>query len=101
MLGVEMDNEGMTPESLKDCLENWKAKVVNQGACAKLDLKPPKVLYTIPTGQNPTSVVVPLERKKEIYKVSKVKKVQNMCQSLTVKNAKIAVTWLNICRDLI
>ena len=73
MLGVEMDDKGITPESLKDCLENWKAKVIEQGVDSKLDLKAPKLVYTIPTGQNPTGVLVPIERKKEIYKVIQIK----------------------------
>ena len=73
MLGVEMDDKGIIPESLKDCLENWQAKVIELGVDSKLDLKAPKLVYTIPTGQNPTGVVVPIERKKEIYKVIQIK----------------------------
>ena len=64
-----MDENGITPESLRDCIENWKEKTKAQERDSLEPLKPPKALYTVPTGQNPTGVVTSMKRKKEIYKV--------------------------------
>ena len=61
-----MDKHGATPESLVDNIKNWKNKVSELG---KPNARAPKFFYTVPTGQNPTGIVVPLSRKKEIYKV--------------------------------
>lgn len=57
-VSLKMDNHGIVPEYLIDLLENWPA-----------DLKKPKLLYTIPTGQNPLSSSLSTERKKIIYQV--------------------------------
>ncbi|KAJ0117905.1 Pyridoxal phosphate-dependent transferase major region subdomain 1 [Diaporthe amygdali] len=59
---VTMDAEGMLAHgagSLSDVLQNWD---FSKG-------KRPHVVYTIPTGQNPTSGVLSFERRKEIYAV--------------------------------
>jgi aromatic amino acid aminotransferase I len=55
---VKMDEQGL----LDDVLSNWDEKV--RGA------RKPFVLYTIPTGQNPTGATQSAERRKEIYKVA-------------------------------
>eukprot|EP00891_Asterochloris_glomerata_P003670 jgi/Astpho2/3670/fgenesh1_pg.00059_%23_23_t len=57
---VPTDDEGMTPETLEQTLQVIKA------AGGKL----PRVLYTVPTGQNPTSVITSLERKKALYQMA-------------------------------
>jgi len=69
ILGVEFDCEGILPESLRNAMENWKEQLAAHGVDGKKVLGPPKLLYTIPTGQNPTGIVISLKRKKEIYKV--------------------------------
>jgi DNA-binding transcriptional MocR family regulator len=58
LVSVSTDTEGIMPESLESILKNWEDVATR-----------PKVLYTIPTGSNPTGVTVSLERKKAIYKI--------------------------------
>ena len=59
-LGVKMDNNGLRPDDLESKLCNWDAE------------KGPKpfVLYTIPSGQNPTGTTQPLERRRAIYQIA-------------------------------
>ncbi|KAI9288737.1 pyridoxal phosphate-dependent transferase [Umbelopsis sp. AD052] len=58
LVSVSTDAEGIMPQSLESILKNWEDVATR-----------PKVLYTIPTGSNPTGVTVSLERKKAIYKI--------------------------------
>ncbi len=57
-------DEGIIPEALDDLLTNWGSNPDQS------DLKKPKVLYTIPTGQNPTGLTQSLERRKKIYAIA-------------------------------
>ena len=58
IVGIEMDNEGILPNTLDNMLKN-------------VDLKYKiKALYLIPTGQNPTGITMSYNRKKEIYKLA-------------------------------
>ncbi|KAL2861103.1 aminotransferase-like domain-containing protein [Aspergillus lucknowensis] len=59
---VKMDEQGLLPESLDDVMSNWDE--ASRGA------RKPSVLYTIPTGQNPTGATQSFERRKEVYKVA-------------------------------
>jgi kynurenine/2-aminoadipate aminotransferase len=54
--GIPIDALGIIPEQLE--------KTVQQIG------KPIKFIYTIPTGQNPTSATLTLERKKQIYQIA-------------------------------
>jgi aromatic amino acid aminotransferase I len=56
---VPMDEYGMCPKALDDILTNWDEK----------ERRGPKpfVVYTVPTGQNPTGATQPVERRKQIY----------------------------------
>ncbi|KAK4168047.1 Aromatic/aminoadipate aminotransferase 1 [Cladorrhinum sp. PSN259] len=59
---VKTDAEGMAvkgPGGLEDVLANWDH---SKG-------KRPNLLYTVALGHNPTGILLPLERKKEIYSV--------------------------------
>eukprot|EP00050_Salpingoeca_kvevrii_P015924 m.51192 g.51192 ORF g.51192 m.51192 type:complete len:432 (-) comp6592_c0_seq1:162-1457(-) len=56
---VKTDNFGLVPASLREVLIS-----------AKDHPKRPRVLYTVPTGGNPTGATLTLERKKEIYKIA-------------------------------
>ncbi|TLS22351.1 uncharacterized protein PpBr36_10102 [Pyricularia pennisetigena] len=59
---VAMDAQGLLahgPGGLEEVLENWDD---SRG-------KRPHVLYTIPTGQNPTSGVMSLSRRRDVYKL--------------------------------
>ena len=60
LLSVPLDHEGLCPKALDALLQERHA--------AGLPL--PRVLYTIPTGQNPTGVSVSPERRVEVYKVA-------------------------------
>ena len=62
MLGIKMDADGMLPEDLDHILSNWDESV--RGA------PKPFLVYTVPTGQNPTASTQSLERRKQIYAVA-------------------------------
>ncbi|KAM7194306.1 pyridoxal phosphate-dependent transferase [Naviculisporaceae sp. PSN 640] len=62
VFGVKMDDQGLLPESMDEMLSNWD--VVQRGGARK-----PHVLYTVPSGQNPTGATQGEERRREIYKV--------------------------------
>eukprot|EP01128_Nolandella_sp_AFSM9_P012351 TRINITY_DN9193_c0_g1_i1.p1 TRINITY_DN9193_c0_g1~~TRINITY_DN9193_c0_g1_i1.p1 ORF type:complete len:483 (-),score=116.72 TRINITY_DN9193_c0_g1_i1:111-1409(-) len=59
LVGVETDGEGLIPESLESLLNEWPS----DGAPR------PRVLYTIPTGQNPSGATSPPERRDRIYQI--------------------------------
>jgi aromatic amino acid aminotransferase I / 2-aminoadipate transaminase len=59
--GVKMDEQGLLPGDLDDVLSNWDEKV--RGAAK------PRVLYIVPSGQNPTGATQSTERRAEVYKV--------------------------------
>ena len=59
-VGVDVDAEGLLPSSLDSILANWDPRQHNN--------KPkPFLLYTVPSGQNPTGATQSLKRRKEIY----------------------------------
>ncbi|KAB5554573.1 aromatic aminotransferase Aro8 [Coniochaeta sp. 2T2.1] len=60
--GVTMDEGGIRPESLRGMLHDWDEKLQNT--------KRPSVLYTIPSGQNPTGATQTHKRKQEIYDIA-------------------------------
>jgi aromatic amino acid aminotransferase I len=59
--GVPVDAEGLLPEVMDDILSNWD---VNGRGSRK-----PHILYTVPTGQNPTGATQGIERRRALYKV--------------------------------
>ncbi len=60
IVGVPVDGEGMQPEALSRILDELKAKGTT-----------PKYLYTIPTIQNPTGSILPLERRHAILEIAR------------------------------
>ncbi|KRT84152.1 hypothetical protein AMK59_903, partial [Oryctes borbonicus] len=64
LLPVDQDQYGMIPDLLRQQLENWKEKCLQDET-----LKMPKIMYINPTGSNPTGTTMTLERKREIYKI--------------------------------
>ncbi|PYI17514.1 PLP-dependent transferase [Aspergillus violaceofuscus CBS 115571] len=58
--GVCMDSEGLHPDGLDDILRNWDTSLASK----------PRVLYTIPTGQNPTGVTQSVARREQIYQIA-------------------------------
>ncbi|KAJ8103151.1 pyridoxal phosphate-dependent transferase [Lipomyces tetrasporus] len=61
MVGIDMDAEGMRSDSLEQLLETWDE--------AARGGKRPGVLYTVPTGQNPTGATMSVQRRSEIYNI--------------------------------
>lgn len=59
LVTMDIDSHGIIPESLAKTLENWEEGV-----------KYPKLIYTVPTGQNPTGSTIPEERRKLIYEIA-------------------------------
>ncbi|KAI9835695.1 MAG: hypothetical protein M1819_001872 [Sarea resinae] len=62
VVGIEMDEQGLLPADMDDVLSNWDAAA--RGA------PKPWLLYTVPSGQNPTGATQGVERRKELYKVA-------------------------------
>lgn len=60
MKGLKMDEVGIIPEDLEDTLQSWDLAKGGK----------PFVLYTIPSGQNPTGVTQTNERRRAIYAVA-------------------------------
>ncbi|GAA5877268.1 hypothetical protein JCM16303_006222 [Sporobolomyces ruberrimus] len=58
LIEVPVDDAGLRPDLLEDTLANWSNKYPAK--------RFPKLLYTIPTGSNPTGCSSPLERRKKI-----------------------------------
>ncbi|CDO95782.1 unnamed protein product [Kluyveromyces dobzhanskii CBS 2104] len=56
---VPLDEHGIIPSKLEEILDNW-----TEGAAK------PKLLYTVPTGQNPTGSSLPFDRKQAIYRIA-------------------------------
>lgn len=59
--GVKMDEQGLLPEDMDELLTNWDEKA--RGAAK------PHLLYTVPSGQNPTGATQSAQRRAEVYKV--------------------------------
>lgn len=59
--GVPIDSEGLLPDEMDKILSNWD---VNTRGSRK-----PHLLYTVPTGQNPTGATQSADRRRALYKV--------------------------------
>jgi 2-aminoadipate transaminase len=58
-IGIPLDRDGMRVDSLSNSLGDLKRKGVR-----------PKYIYTIPTVQNPTGTIMPVERRQEMLRLS-------------------------------
>ncbi|ORX39894.1 pyridoxal phosphate-dependent transferase [Kockovaella imperatae] len=61
LVPIKMDGQGLLPDHLEQVLGGW-----NEEERGK---RQPRVLYTVPTGQNPTGATMMGERKKQIYDI--------------------------------
>ncbi|KAG0377488.1 MAG: pyridoxal phosphate-dependent transferase [Linnemannia gamsii] len=61
---IEMDGEGMTATGLRRVLDNW-GSTPEQANESK-----PRVVYLIPTGQNPTGATMSIKRRMDILSVA-------------------------------
>jgi 2-aminoadipate transaminase len=59
IVGIPLDEHGMRMDALSDALDDLKRKGVR-----------PKYIYTIPTVQNPTATVLPVERRQEMLRLA-------------------------------
>ncbi|SPQ18117.1 fe7a46c0-b89e-4ed6-8cdc-8aac9658f5df [Thermothielavioides terrestris] len=64
LVGVPMDDQGLLPESMDAILSRWDP--AERGGARK-----PHVLYTVPSGQNPTGATQSERRRREIYEVAR------------------------------
>jgi len=63
MIGVAVDDEGMLPDSLDSILTSWDPSAHNGSP-------KPFLVYTVPSGQNPTGATQSLPRRKALYAVA-------------------------------
>lgn len=63
VFGVPTDEEGLLPAELDALLASWDPS-------ARRGARKPHVLYTVPTGQNPTGALQSPRRRREIYAVA-------------------------------
>lgn len=63
-IAVEMDGEGMTATGLRRILDNWGSTPEQANSCK------PRVVYLIPTGQNPTGATMSVKRRMDILAVA-------------------------------
>ncbi|KAI2615635.1 PLP-dependent transferase [Hypoxylon sp. NC1633] len=61
VFGARMDDQGLLPESVDEVLRTWDE--------AKRGARRPHVLYTVPSGQNPTGATQGAQRRRDIYEV--------------------------------
>ncbi|KAK3953153.1 pyridoxal phosphate-dependent transferase [Pseudoneurospora amorphoporcata] len=64
VVGVKMDEQGLLPEAMDELLSGWKPE-------EREGRRKPHVLYTVPSGQNPTGATQGLERRRELYEVAR------------------------------
>ncbi|CAH0550715.1 unnamed protein product [Brassicogethes aeneus] len=64
LLGIPQDHHGIIPAKLVEILENCRENYTEEGGG-----KMPKCMYINPTASNPTGVTMPLERRREIYRI--------------------------------
>lgn len=62
-VGIKMDSEGLLPSHMDSILTTWDPSI--HGGSLK-----PWLLYTIPTGQNPTGATQSEQRRRDIYRVA-------------------------------
>jgi len=63
-IGIKMDSEGLLPSSMDHILSTWDP-AAHGGA------ERPWLLYTVPSGQNPTGATQGGQRRKEIYRIAR------------------------------
>ena len=63
LIDVHTDTQGLRPDDLEDTLVNWETKHPGK--------RFPKLLYTIPTGSNPSGASSPEERKLKVLELAR------------------------------
>ncbi|KAK7941385.1 aromatic aminotransferase Aro8 [Apiospora aurea] len=62
VFGIPMDEQGLLPDKMDELLTGWDEE-------ARGGARRPRVLYTVPSGQNPTGATQSEERRREVYRV--------------------------------
>lgn len=65
LISIEQDEYGIIPGHLRRTLQEYHHRWQ-----ADPSTKFPKLMYVNPTGQNPNGTTMPLERKKEVYRIA-------------------------------
>ncbi|XP_014468256.1 PREDICTED: kynurenine/alpha-aminoadipate aminotransferase, mitochondrial-like isoform X2 [Dinoponera quadriceps] len=60
LIAISQDDDGPVPKALRETLRDRQLS----------GEKMPKIMYINPTGTNPTGIIIPLERRKEIYSIA-------------------------------
>ena len=60
IVGLPCDGDGLIPAQMRDRLANWNETI---------DGRRPRILYAIPTGQNPAGSTLTAERRREVYQI--------------------------------
>ena len=60
IVGLPCDGDGLIPAQMRERLTNWNETT---------DGRRPRILYAIPTGQNPAGSTLTAERRREIYEI--------------------------------
>jgi len=63
LVPIQTDELGLIPSSLESVLAEFDAE-------GKVHLRKPKVIYTIPTGSNPSGGTLSLDRKRRLYEIA-------------------------------
>ncbi|KAI6785848.1 Aromatic amino acid aminotransferase-like protein [Emericellopsis cladophorae] len=63
VFGAAIDDQGLLPEAMDEMLTKWDAS-------ARDGARKPHVLYTVPSGQNPTGATQSAERRRAVYAVA-------------------------------
>ncbi|PRD43694.1 hypothetical protein C5748_10635 [Phyllobacterium phragmitis] len=77
IVGIPMDEQGLDPVALEE-------------VCQRINT--PKVLYTIPTMQNPTATVMPIGRREQVVGIARkydVKIIEDDAQALMIEDAPL------------
>ncbi|KAI1178694.1 aromatic amino acid aminotransferase-like protein [Nemania sp. FL0916] len=61
VVGVPIDEQGLLPTALDEMMSSWDESARG--------VKKPTVLYTVPSGQNPTGATMGVQRRKDVYNV--------------------------------
>eukprot|EP00445_Apocalathium_hangoei_P012666 CAMPEP_0203882598 /NCGR_PEP_ID=MMETSP0359-20131031/26793_1 /ASSEMBLY_ACC=CAM_ASM_000338 /TAXON_ID=268821 /ORGANISM="Scrippsiella Hangoei, Strain SHTV-5" /LENGTH=479 /DNA_ID=CAMNT_0050802661 /DNA_START=12 /DNA_END=1451 /DNA_ORIENTATION=+ len=62
IVGLRTDARGLIPEALAEVMGDWERR---HG-----DIRRPRVLYTIPTGHNPSGATISADRRRAIYELA-------------------------------
>lgn len=70
-VGVRMDGEGLIPEAMDEILSQWDSAAASGSGNKLAGKRKPHVLYTVPSGQNPTGATQSAARRQAIYEVAR------------------------------